>query len=183
MILTYIQSIEDISKREIVEKIYNIYYHKMFACANKILNNENDTLDAVQNAFYNITKTYDLFTEPNSDDCATLVYIYTRNAALDIYRKNKKRSELITLEIDIDDLPDSEVDLQNSLVEEEAFKTVSKAIDALPTQYKDIILLKYYYKMTSKDISLVLHIKPQVVDKKAHKAKVMINKMLGGKEI
>ena len=183
MILTYIQSIEDISKREIVEKIYNIYYHKMFACANKILNNENDTLDAVQNAFYNITKTYDLFTEPHSSACSALVHIYTRNAAINIYNKNKKRNELITFEIDIDDLPDSEVDLQNSLVEEEAFKTVSKAIDTLPTQYKDIILLKYYYKMTSKDISLVLHIKPKAVDKKAHKAKAIINKMLGGEEI
>ena len=183
MILTYIQSIEDINKQKIVEQIYNIYYPKMLACAKNILTDNNDALDAVQDAFYNITRTCNLFTDPNSEACAALVHIYTKNSALDIYRKTKKRNDLIILGTNLDNIPDCEIDLQNALIKEETYKTVSRAINSLPTQYRDIILLKYYYKMSSKDISLIVHISPKAVDKKTHKAKSMINKMLGGKII
>ena len=93
MILAYIHSIEDNSKREIVENIYNLYYKRMMACALNILKNYHDSQDAVQDAFYHITATYELFTDVKAKSTAALVHIYVRNAAINIY--NKKGGEII----------------------------------------------------------------------------------------
>ena len=182
MILTYIQSIEDINKREIVENIYNAYYPKMLACAQKILHNREDALDAVQDAFLHITTTYEKFQNYESDECAALTYIYTRNAAFDLYRKNKKRNELIVLEKDIDNLVDSQkakMDMQALLSNKEELKKVSAIVDTLSQEYRDIILLKYFYKMSINDISLIMHAKPRAIHRKIYKAKLMIYKRLG----
>lgn len=183
MILTYIQSIEDINKREIVENIYNAYYPKMLACAQKILNNPDDALDAVQDAFLNITRTYEKFQNCESDECAALTYIYTRNAAIHIYKKNKRRNKVIILQENLDNLhnfKNPEIDLRDLLMNQEALKEVSAVIDTLNQEYRDIILLKYFYNMSSKDIALILHIKPKAVNQKTYKAKLMIYKKLGG---
>ena len=90
MILAYIQSIEDDNKRRIVEDIYDLYYKHMTACALDILRNYHDSQDAVQDAFYNITATYELFAYAAAPATAALVHIYVRNAAINIYNKNKR---------------------------------------------------------------------------------------------
>lgn len=135
MILTYVYSIEDDDKREIVESIYNLYYKKMYATAYDILKNYHDSLDALQDAFYNITATYDKFRKPKDRSTAALVHIYTKYAAINIYNRNKRYSKIVDTYEDvyesICDIEDEEADVEKIVIDKETSLIVSNAVDRL----------------------------------------------------
>ena len=128
MILAYIQSIEDDNKRRIVEDIYDLYYKHMTACALDILRNYHDSQDAVQDAFYNITVTYELFADAAAPATAALVHIYVRNAAINIYNKNKRHSKVVMLCDNIEevakDIVDEDADVQRIVIDNETTEIV-----------------------------------------------------------
>ncbi len=183
MILTYIQSIEDDSKRRVVEDIYDAYYKHMMATAEDILNNYHDAQDAVQNAFYNITATYEMFLEPNVRSTAALVEIYVRNAAINIYNRNKRYSKLFVSDANIDETLNSIIDedayLQKIVVDDETTAIVSEAIDQLDDMYRDLIIMKYYYHMKNTDIARVLDIDANKVNWRVHRARQLLKEILG----
>lgn len=182
MILTYILSIEDDEKREIVENIYNLYYKKMYIIAFGILNNTHDSEDAVQDAFYNITFTYDLFRKPRERATATLVYIYTRNAAINIYNKNKRHSKVVELVDSVDksiyDIADDE-DVSKIALDNETSRLVSDAIDQLDEMYRDVIIMKYYYNMKNIEIAKVIDKDTNTVAGRLFRAKARLKEILG----
>lgn len=183
MILTYIQSIEDDYKREVVENIYNLYYKNMTACALNILKNYHDSQDAVQDAFYNITATYELFAEAELPSTASLVYIYIRNASINIYNRNKRHAKIVMLCDDIEDVTkdvaDKDIDLQRIVIDNETTEIVSDAIDKLDDMYRDPIIMKYYYHMRNIDIAKVLNIESNKVNGRIFRAKQKLREILG----
>lgn len=183
MILTYIQSIEDEDKRRIVEDIYDRYYKNMTACAMKILNNYHDSQDAVQEAFYNITATYEHFENSPSNETAALVYIYAKNAAINIYNKNRRRSKTVTfyddMEDSLDGIADEDSDVQRIVIDRETTEMLSKAIDKLEDMYRDPIIMKYYYHMKNIDIARVLKIDSNKVNGRMFRAKQKLREILG----
>lgn len=162
MILAYIQSIEDDNKRRIVEDIYDLYYKHMTACALNILRNYHDSQDAVQDAFYNITATYELFADAAAPATASLVHIYVKNTAINIYNKNKRHSNVATLCDNIEevakDIVDEDADVQRIVIDNETTKIISEAVDKLDDMYRDLIIMKYYYHMRNVDIAQILNI-------------------------
>lgn len=183
MILAFIQAIQDETQRKIVEDIYDLYYKHMYAIANNILKNHHDALDAVQDAFYNISDTVDMFENPRTQAVAALVSIYTRNAALNIYNKNKRYSKRFVSIEDMNDsyLPTSDEsdDILQLLVDHEAANIVNQAISELDDIYKDVIQLKYFHHMRNIDIAKVLHIDVNMVNGRIFRAKNQLRKILG----
>lgn len=183
MILTYIQSIEDDSKRRIVEDIYDLYYKHMTACALDILRNYHDSQDAVQDAFYNITATYELFVDAAAPATAALVHIYVRNAAINIYNKNKRHSKIVMICDNIEevakDIVDEGADVQRIVIDNETTEIVSEAVDKLDPMYRDLIIMKYYYHMRNVDIAQVLNIDSNKVNGRIFRAKQKLKEILG----
>ena len=183
MILTYIQSIEDDNKRRIVEDIYDLYYKHMTACALDILRNYHDSQDAVQDAFYNITATYELFADGAAPATAALVHIYVRNAAINIYNKNKRHAKVVMLCDNIEevakDIVDEDADVQRIVIDNETTEIVSEAVDKLDTMYRDLIIMKYYYHMRNVDIAQVLNIDSNKVNGRIFRAKQKLKEILG----
>ena len=175
MILAYIQSIEDDNKRRIVEDIYDLYYKHMTACALDILRNYHDSQDAVQDAFYNITATYELFADAAAPATAALVHIYVRNAAINIYNKNKRHSKVVML----CDIVDEDADVQRIVIDNETTEIVSEAVDKLDDMYRDLIIMKYYYHMRNVDIAQVLNIDSNKVNGRIFRAKQKLKEILG----
>ena len=183
MILAYIQSIEDDNKRRIVEDIYDLYYKHMTACALDILRNYHDSQDAVQDAFYNITATYELFADGAAPATAALVHIYVRNAAINIYNKNKRHSKVVMLCDNIEevakDIVDEDADVQRIVIDNETTEIVSEAVDKLDTMYRDLIIMKYFYHMRNVDIAQVLNIDSNKVNGRIFRAKQKLKEILG----
>lgn len=183
MILAYIQSIEDDNKRRIVEDIYDLYYKHMTACALDILRNYHDSQDAVQDAFYNITATYELFVDAAAPATAALVHIYVRNAAINIYNKNKRHAKVVMLCDNIEevakDIVDEDADVQRIVIDNETTEIVSEAVDKLDDMYRDLIIMKYYYHMRNVDIAQVLNIDSNKVNGRIFRAKQKLKEILG----
>lgn len=183
MILTYIQSIEDDNKRRIVQDIYDLYYKHMTACALDILRNYHDSQDAVQDAFYNITTTYELFADGAAPATAALVHIYVRNAAINIYNKNKRHSKVVMLCDNIEevakDIVDEDADVQRIVIDNETTEIVSEAVDKLDDMYRDLIIMKYFYHMRNVDIAQVLNIDSNKVNGRIFRAKQKLKEILG----
>lgn len=183
MILTYIQSIEDDNKRRIVQDIYDLYYKHMTACALDILRNYHDSQDAVQDAFYNITATYELFVDAAAPATAALVHIYVRNAAINIYNKNKRHAKVVMLCDNIEevakDIVDEDADVQRIVIDNETTEIVSEAVDKLDDMYRDLIIMKYYYHMRNVDIAQVLNVDSNKVNGRIFRAKQKLKEILG----
>lgn len=183
MILTYILSIEDETKRKVVQNIFDMYYKHMMVCAMDILKNHYDAQDAVQDSFFNITTTYDKFANPASPSTAALVHIYTRNAAINVYNKNRVRSKSIIFCDDIDkstyDMEDATADVQQAAINHETAQMLSNAIDQLDSEYRDLIYLKYYYNMRNIDIAHIMNMKPNLVNGRIFSAKNKLREILG----
>ncbi len=183
MISTYVYSLEDEEKRRIVERIYDLYYKRMYVLANCILKNEHDALDAVQDAFYNITATYKRFQSLKDYQAAALVCIYTRNAALNIYNSTKRRAKFIEyfdgFREDVLNTEDPDADVAKLFANDELSLLLSDAIDQLDDMYRDIVVLKYYYSLKNTEIARVVHVNVGKVNSRLFRAKGKLKKILG----
>ena len=108
MIYLFIQAIENDEQREAVERICDLYYRNMMKVALDILHHKEDAEDAVQDAFYNISKHADLFLDTESEATIARVSIYTRNAAINIYNRKKKTNEIFS-SLDAQESPSSTI--------------------------------------------------------------------------
>ena len=183
MIITYIQSIEDNRKRRVVEDIYDLYYKHMTACALGILKNHHDAQDAVQEAFINIVATSDLFENVKAPTTAALVHIYVRNAAINLYNKNKQHAKVVMLCDNIEELakntPSDNASLEQLVINDETTAMVSEAINKLDEGYKDLIIMKYFYHMRNIDIAQVMQIDSTTVNNRIFRAKQKLKEILG----
>lgn len=182
MISMILMSIEDEKQRSDVEQIWNLYGKIMLAKAYGILGNMQDAEDAVQEAFLRISKNAENFSEPKSPDTIALVSIYTRNVAINLYRRNKKRNELFGNDGDLDNVisaaAESE-DIAQLIVNDETVEIVRRAINMLDEPYKDVILLKYYYHKKNIEIAEVLGVDANTVNGRVFRAKKKLKELIG----
>ncbi len=182
MISMILMSIDDEKQRSDVEQIWNLYGKIMLAKAFGILGNMQDAEDAVQEAFLRISKNAENFSEPKSPDTIALVSIYTRNVAINMYRRNKKRNELFGNDGDLDNVisaaAESE-DIAQLIVNDETVEIVRRAINMLDEPYKDVILLKYYYHKKNIEIAEVLGVDANTVNGRVFRAKKKLKELIG----
>lgn len=182
MISMILMSIDDDKQRSDVEQIWNLYGKIMLAKAFGILGNMQDAEDAVQEAFLRISKNAENFSEPKSPDTIALVSIYTRNVAINMYRRNKKRNELFGNDGDLDNVisaaAESE-DIAQLIVNDETVEIVRRAINMLDEPYKDVILLKYYYHKKNIEIAEVLGVDANTVNGRVFRAKKKLKELIG----
>ena len=157
-----VMSVDNNDEGRTTQAIYDLYYKQMYATAYRILNNHHDTLDAVQDAFCHIYKTEHVFTDLNTPQVAALTCIYTRNAAINIYNKNKRWAKRFVLghediEESILHISDESADLERMIVRKEESEILQKAVMMLDDKYRDVIELKFFYNMRNTDIAEVLH--------------------------
>ncbi len=79
------------SKSDFITAIFNKYRHSMQRVASRILKDPQSAEDTVSEAMIKIIKNVDIIDDIESKKCANFVYTITKNAALDLYRKNKKK--------------------------------------------------------------------------------------------
>lgn len=166
--LSLIESDEDKSK---FEKIYERYKGLMFYTAMRILNHKQDAEDAVHQAFVSIIENLDKISEPECPKTRAYVVIITERKALDITRRKSKISHL-------------EFDESMFGTETPPLETneLADAILQLPATYREIVLLRYYYNYTTKEIAKMLGMTGSATQKALWRAKTMLNRVLNGGE-
>lgn len=154
-------------------EIYIRYHKVMLYVANRILGNQTQAEDAVQNAFLKIIKHPEHVLTIPIDELKPYLIVVSENTARTIYRKLKQ----------IDETPLENLELvdENSIEDATLAKLDIINIFNMPqmsVQYRDVIILKYYYDMDTKMISQILDITEGNVRARLLRAKNQLHKLL-----
>ena len=98
--------------------------------------------------------------------------VIVRNHSINIYNRNRRRSEY-TVELDDNDAP-----VEIDFLEQYEYEQLLKVISDLPEIYRDIIFLHYVSGFSNKEISKLLDIKTETIWKRIERAKKLLKKAL-----
>ncbi len=155
------------------EELYNKYRQQLYGIAFSILNNKHDAEDAVQTAFINIANNFKKISKIPCNELPSCIVIICRNAALNIYKSNKrraKRTASLDEKVTADDIM--------QMCEDKA--ALINAIKQLPVEYKDILFLYDLQGFSAKETAKQLGIKENAVRVRACRARKILKDILNG---
>ena len=181
-----IQSIDSEEDRSFVEQLYLKYKDAMFQKALSILNNRDDAEDAVSKTVENIIKSLDVF-DREPETAEKLVYIYLRNTAFNIYRKNQRKAKHEVPEHYKDIIEEDGTEVSDFSVDDIVISriTAEKALEAakkLPEALKDVLFLYYFAGYSYSQIAALLGISVNSVGIRLHRAKAAIKEAIDGEK-
>ena len=171
--------------RFFVEKLYLQYRKNIYAAAFKILKHREDAEDCVQDVIKTVIGHVDKFRDVAPEELAKLLAVCTRNAAINIYRKNRKKKDNES-RISFDSVHEEELlremkrtDDQNKnpaviAVNKESKQRLAQIISELDDIYRDVLVLRVQYKLNNREIADILKISPNTVNVRLHRAKKIL---------
>ena len=175
--------------RSRVERLFLEYKDKIYAISLSILKNHHDAEEALGQVMMNIVKNSEKFFCVSRNKIDAQIVIYSRNAAISIYRKNKRRrkaeiSAIYTWEEDTEelDIADEDFEVERIILDREKADIVRRYILQLPIEYRDVIDLVYGLGYSYKEAAEILSITPNAVAMKLFRAKKKLLE-LGGDEL
>ena len=175
-----IASLENEEQRITAATLFEKYQNAMYWIAFNILKNDMDAEDAVMKAAENICNNIDSFSNLNEDDSKLLVSSIVKNAAIDLYRRNKKFStqgieeyiltasdETTTIE---DELPD--------LFSEFDFGLLQQYVVKLKEKYKIVLIMRYKENLSNQEISRRLNLPVSTIGTHLERAKKELRKII-----
>lgn len=165
--ITYLAMIDSPDDQEKFEKVYIKYRYLMLHVANKILQNHHDAEDAVHQAFISIIENLDNISEVNSPQTRSYIVIITERKAIDLLRKIRKRQ---TFEFN-EGISGVEIPFEMD-------NPIASAIAKLPSQYREVLLMRYHNGFSAKEIASILSMSDSGVRKLIVRAKKALQELL-----
>lgn len=181
--LELLSTISDPEEQQRLSHFYEKYYDILYARAYHILRHREDSQDCVQDVMEVIVELYDAkFSDREDADILRFASICCRNRAINMCKqRNQTIRNTVQLESRLDDslysdISDDEVSVQDLLINAETCEIVRKLVKGLKLEYRDVIVLKYYYDMSNIKIAESLGISESLVGTRLHRAKKMLLK-------
>lgn len=165
--LIYLVMIDALDDQVKFERVYTKYRYLMLHVANQILQNHHDAEDAVHQAFISIIENLDKISEVNSPKTRSYIVIITERKAIDLLRKIQKRQSLEFNE-----------DIAGVEIHFEMDNSIAAVIAKLPSQYREVLLMRYYNGFSAKEIGSILSMSDSGVRKLIARAKKALQVML-----
>jgi len=169
LILTFSSQLQ----KEKFEYIYESYKGLMLRKAVGILKDPLLAEDAVSEAFIRIYKNLDKIEEAASNRTIAFVVIIAKNAALTMLA-NETRHTFVPIEESQTD----HFDLEHHVLGEISVGEITKIIDTLKDDLKDVFLLNYAYHFSHKEIAKLLNISENNVTVRMHRARKKLCELL-----
>lgn len=163
---------------EKLETLYHLYEQKMYRIAYSIINNAEQSEDAVQDSFYKIFGMIDKIKSPESLKTKRLIMRIVKNKAIDIYRSNQREYGLFS-EIAGEQMPQHQTRDDHNISHIIEQETVRQLLAELPEDYREILKYRVFYELSSKETADILVITESAVRKRYERAKKYIIKMSG----
>ncbi len=172
----------------LIEHIYDKYNRLIFAVAINILRNYHDAEEILDNVMISIIENIDKFTHSNENKIKAQIVLYSRNAAINLYKANKRRNqtEISSAYINEDeefgdiDIEDNDASVEEIVVNQETADILYKYLEKLPIEYQDTIELVYALGYSYTEAAKILRITTNAVGLRLHKAKKKLIQMAGG---
>ena len=131
-----------------IELIYTQYCDKVSRFVRSKIHYPNDVEDIVQTVFLKVYSNLDKYDEIKAS-FSTWIYIITRNTVYD-YLKDKRDHPVIEL---IENTVYSAEEPDDSLLNQEALEELARALQKLPQNQRDIIILIYYKNLDRRKVA------------------------------
>lgn len=133
--------------------IYTQYRDKVFGFVRSKIVNQTEAEDIVQTVFLKVYSNLDKYDETKAS-LSTWIYTITRNTVYD-YLKEKRGHPVLEL---VDNTVDSAEEPDDSLLNKEALEELACALQKLPQNQRDIIILIYYHGKPKTEVAKILDI-------------------------
>lgn len=159
---------------DLVERYQERLYRAMF----HLLGNREDAEDAVQDA---LVRSYrKLGTFDGRSGFYTWLFRIAHNAAISRRRRRRPRISLEEQQVNTGDEPASgELAPENAAMRTEQVEQVRDAIDQLPDDQRDILVLREIEGFCYEEIARVLDLAPGTVRSRLHRARARLRELLG----
>lgn len=163
---------------EILEELFRHYEQPMYRICFGILGNSHQAEDAVADAFERLIPYLSQCAGVTDDRTKKLIIRITKSAALDIYRKNKKESNVISID------EHAYLETQSNGIEDyldlQSFREIlDNIIKSLPEIYAGVIRLRFFYGLEINEISDRLNISEDNVYQRIARARKLIKNSMG----
>lgn len=172
----YFQMLETPEEKSKFEQIYLEYRDLMFYISNRILLNQQDSEDAVHEAFLKIIKIIDRIDHPKSPKTRNLTVLIAERIAIDLWRRRQKIQHVSMDEEGIGIV--SNKVFKNS----ESQSNLAFAMAALPAKYRALLLLRYDNGFSEAEVAQIMSMSPSNVHKSIQRAKKKLKQILEGQE-
>ncbi len=160
------------------EALIRRYQDKTFNLAARMINNREDARDLAQETFIQIYKSLPRF----KGDCSFSTWLYriASNKCLDFLRRRKpealnhpycNQEELIV---------DSRAGPEEMLIRDEEAHMVREALAGLPRNYRIVLVLHHYQRLSYKEIAEVLNLPLKTVATRLYRARLILRDKLEG---
>lgn len=154
--------------QELQEQIYADYNVKILRYMRAKVGNLSLAEDLAADVFVKVYEKLDAFDDTKSA-LSTWIYTIARNRLIDYFRTRKVNSELT------EDIPE-ESTVETGLLQREALDTLADALESLDERERDIIIQRYYQKLTLTDIAVKMGISYSYVKLLHNKALMAMKK-------
>ena len=128
-----------------IEQIYTEYRDRVMGYIYARLRSWADAEDLCQDVFEKVHMKLNSF-DPGKASISTWIYSITRNSVIDFYRRSHPHEE-----IDENMAQDGAVD--DSLLNNETLEELAEALEKLPAELREIVVLRYYDGMPLTEIA------------------------------
>jgi RNA polymerase sigma-70 factor (ECF subfamily) len=157
--------LETENEKDKMAEIYEEHRHAMLMYALKILKNQDLAEDAVHNAFLAIIEQKDKYFNLSCRDFRFSAVIIVRNKCIDILRKQKPYEMIPIEEIEFT-LESKGKPLEEQVIISSEYDAIRKHLNAIDEVSRQVLIMKYYYSMTYKEIGEKLGMTPKHVETK-----------------
>lgn len=167
----------------IAEQIWKVSRGVMYHTAYNVLRDPTDTEDAVMDAMERICRNVSKFTDLPPERTRVLAMIYTRNAAIDLYRKRKRQPYPLG-DWNPEDTPgaacgDAVLEVEGMFLTE----LIDRLLDEMPCAMRDVLMLRISFDYSDSEIASALGIRPGTVRTRLHRGREWLKSALSEKGV
>lgn len=166
--------------------LYKEYGKKSYSIALKIVMNHHDAEEIVQDTFLKIYKVIEKVHNLPREKIAPFIVICIKHTAFDLIEKKRKRVETVDLIYD-DDGEEKEYEVADDsplpdeiVISKERAVNLGRCIDLLSEKQRHIIMLRYYYGLSEKEIAGLMSMTESAVSSCVYRAKKSLREKIGG---
>lgn len=159
-----------LGERKALDHLFRLYYSPLFDYGIKLISNEDQVKDAIQELFFKLWKKHTSLSTPESIKAYLLVslrriMLRRRESNRNRYERNRKYiDDMFTEDFSREDL------LIRSEIDQRKNELMVQAINQLNGRQKETLFLRYYHGLTNKEISKVMRINHQSVKNNLYRA-------------
>lgn len=157
-----------------MEKVFDLYYQKLYVYAYAMLCDEDEAKDIVSGVMQTLWEDWKGDTPRMANPTAGMLYTLVRNRCLDILKHEKVKERYEAMIEATGEMADDE-DVEEF---ERRIDDVREAVDRLPENSKRVLMCTYYKKMSYRETAEMLGMSENMVRKHMVKAFRLLREML-----